>query len=315
MNTSDRIKHFFHVVSNIRPIIWIGAYVALMPIFAFIYWGLPDTQFRIPDGAGSDYWSWLYYSIVTITTLGFGDYTPAHAWAQAVTAVEVMCGLVILGFFLNAVGSMKSEIDVESEIEKQKRAHFSLEKEKLMLVIPTILHSLNTFLAYCYAVTTPLSKRGENVKYNPDFTFNDMADLFKPSGLPFDNTRLPAVARLVKCASHTSLNLDSLQNRIDLTLWPDVLEDCFAFVANYQMFSSTDSLSGQALNLLSSADETSSEEAAEQKISAEISAQKGDPDVKQPGDLQPIVELYFFIKENANRAMQLEKTLTELANE
>ncbi len=315
MNTSDRIRHFFHVVSNIRPIIWIGAYVALMPIFAFIYWGLPDTQFRIPDGAGTDYWSWLYYSIVTITTLGFGDYTPAHAWAQAVTAVEVMCGLVILGFFLNAVGSMKSEIDVESEIEKQKRAHFSLEKEKLMLVIPTILHSLNTFLAYCYAVTTPLSKRGENVKYNPDFTFNDMADLFKPSGLPFDNTRLPAVARLVKCASHTSLNLDSLQNRIDLTLWPDVLEDCFAFVANYQMFSSTDSLSGQALNLLSSADETSSEEAAEQKISAEISAQKGDPDVKQPGDLQPIVELYFFIKENANRAIQLEKTLTELANE
>lgn len=315
MSASNKIRHFFHVVSNIRPIIWIGAYVLLMPIFAFIYWGLPDSQFRIPDGAGTDYWSWLYYSIVTITTLGFGDYTPAHAWAQAVTAVEVMCGLVILGFFLNAVGSMKSEIDVESEIEKQKQAHFSLEKEKLMLCIPTIIHSLNTFLAYCYAVTTPLAKRNdEDVKYNPDFTFNDMADLFKPSGLPFDNTRLPAVARLVKCAAHTSLNLDSIQNRLDLTLWPDVLEDCFAFVANYQMFSSTDSLSGQASSILSAADATTDETAAEQKISAEISASKATPDISKAGDLQPVVELYFFIKENANRAIQLEKTLSQLAN-
>ncbi|MDE6770788.1 MAG: potassium channel family protein, partial [Muribaculaceae bacterium] len=263
---SRKIRHFFHVVSNIRPIVWICLYVFLMPVFAFIYWGLPDTQFRIPDGAGTDYWSWLYYSIVTITTLGFGDYTPAHVWAQIVTAVEVMCGLVILGFFLNAVGSMKSEIDVESEIEKQKQAHFSMEKEKLMLCIPTIMHTLNTFLSYCYAVTTPLSKRNsDNAQYNPDFTFADMADLFKPSGLPFDNTRLPAVARLIKCSTHTSLNLDSLQNRIDLTLWPDVLENCFAFVANYQMFSSADSLSGQAIDLLKNATVSGTE--AEKKLS------------------------------------------------
>ena len=106
MKTSNRIRHFFHVISNVRPIIWIGSYIALMPVFALIYWALPDTQFRIPDGAGTDFGSWLYYSIVTITTLGFGDYTPAHGWAQAVTAIEVMCGLTILGFFLNAVGSM-----------------------------------------------------------------------------------------------------------------------------------------------------------------------------------------------------------------
>ena len=70
---SDRTKHFFHIVSNIRPIIWIGLYVCLTPIFATIYWALPDGQFRIPDNAGTDWGSWFYYSIVTITTLGFGD--------------------------------------------------------------------------------------------------------------------------------------------------------------------------------------------------------------------------------------------------
>ncbi|MDE6692958.1 MAG: potassium channel family protein, partial [Muribaculaceae bacterium] len=93
MTISARIRHFFHVISNVRPIIWIGSYIALVPVFALIYWALPDSQFRIPDGAGVDFGSWLYYSIVTITTIGFGDYTPAHGWAQCVTAVEVMCGL------------------------------------------------------------------------------------------------------------------------------------------------------------------------------------------------------------------------------
>ena len=74
-----------YVVSNIRPIVWIALYVALVPVFALIYWWLPDSQFRIPDSAGTDFGSWVYYSIVTITTLGFGDYTPAHGWAQAVS--------------------------------------------------------------------------------------------------------------------------------------------------------------------------------------------------------------------------------------
>ncbi|MDE6769427.1 MAG: hypothetical protein K2J78_06865, partial [Muribaculaceae bacterium] len=113
--------------------------------------------------------------------------------------------------------------------------------------------------------------------------------------------------------THTSLNLDSLQNRIDLTLWPDVLENCFAFVANYQMFSSADSLSGQAIDLLKNATVSGTE--AEKKLSAEIAAFKGDPDIKKVDELQPVVELYFFIKDNAKRAIQIEQELTRLANE
>ncbi len=310
---SNKSKHFFHVVSNIRPIVWIATYVLLMPLFAVIYQMLPPGQFRIPDGGGTDYGSWLYYSIVTLTTLGFGDYTPAHGWAQAVTAIEVMCGLVTLGFFLNAVGSMKSEIDVESELEKQKRVHFSIEKEKLLLCTPSLIHNINTFLAYCYAVTTPLAKRNDpDASFNPDFRFADMADLFKPSGLPFDNTRLPAVARLMKSAASTSLCLDSLQTRVDLTLWPDILEDCFSFVANFQMFSSTDALSQSPITILPTGTSQNDEE-AEAKISEDIAAWKGDVDIRKEGNLQPVVELYFFIRDNAAIARKIETAVTGIA--
>lgn len=311
ISISDRIRHFFHQVSNIRPIVWIGLYVAITPLFALIYWALPDTQFRIPDGAATDYGSWLYYSIVTITTLGFGDYTPAHGWAQAVTAVEVMCGLVFLGFFLNAVGSMKSEIDVESEIEKQRKAHFELEKEKLLKTIPVLLHTLNTFLAYCYAVTTPKADRTADSKYNPDFKFSDMRELFAPSGLAFDTSSRSAVKRLLQSASQTSLALDSMQNRIDITLWPELIDDSFRFVANCQMFSAEEDLTGSTSELfpVSAGHDNAS---ARKQIAKEIAEYSGEPDRHEEGELHPFAELYYFIKENAAAAINLESVLTRI---
>lgn len=296
MTASDRLKHFFHVVSNIRPIVWIGLYVAITPVFALIYQALPDGQFRIPDGGTTDFGSWLYYSIVTITTLGFGDYTPAHGMAQAVTAIEVMCGLIFLGLFLNAVGSMKSEIDVASEIEKQKRLREAHEKDMLLKDTPALMHTLNIFLAYCYAVTTPADKRtGSDAKFNENFTFADMQDLFKPSGLPEDATQLPAAQRLLQSAKRTSEALDSLQTQVDLLQWPQLLEDSFSFVAGYQMFSDPDYFS-----------------TPRPETAAQVKDWKGDLK-NMPESLRPVVELYRFIKKSGNIALSIETQLTEIA--
>lgn len=312
---SQHLAHFFHVVSNIRPLVWIGLYVCLIPIFGLIYWALPDGQFRIPEGGTTDYWSWLYYSIVTITTLGFGDYTPAYPGAQAVTAVEVMCGLLFLGFFLNAVGSMKSEIDVESEIEKQKALHVAMESEKLEKSVPMLLNSLNIFLAYCYAVTTPESKRNDkDVEYNPDFTIQDLADMFSPSGLPFDRTTLPAVERLMHSASQSSLALDSLQQRVDLSIWPQLLEYCFSFVANFQMFSNTELMFRHSDHIkLKGSDED--DKTSQELLSRKIANWNPSDDLSRDADMRGVVELYDFIKENAQKAREIETLLSELALE
>lgn len=314
---SNRIRHFFHVVSNVRPIIWICLYIALIPIFALIYHWLPDNQFRIPDNAPTDYGSWLYYSIVTITTLGFGDYTPAMGGAQAVTAIEVGCGLLILGFFLNAVGSMKSEIDVESALEKQRLLHNAQERDKLLKSTPMIIHNLNQFLAYCYAVTTPLAKRSnpDSPSYNPDFKFSDMADLYQPSMLPIDYTKAPAVEGLLKTTSRTALCLDSVQNRIDLTLWPELLEDCFSFVAEFQMFTTSDAL-GERLDLEIREGKELKLSPSDQKLSDEIRNFTGDP-AENNGSvkLKPYIDLYNFIKKTASLAISMETVLTSLASQ
>ena len=314
MTFSNRVRHFFHVVSNVRPLVWICLYIALTPIFALIYHWLPDGQFRIPDGAPTDYGSWLYYSLVTITTLGFGDYTPAMGWAQAVTAIEVICGVTIIGFFLNAVGSMKSEIDVTSELEKQKAVHEAQEKEKLLKTVPMLLHNLNLFLAYCYAVTTPVSKRDDNHQYDENFSFKDMADMYKPSGLAVDYGKTPAIEGLLRATTRTALCLDSMQSKIDMTLWPDVMEDSFSFVADYQMFTSSDLLAEKIdLKIREGKDLTPTQ--AEEKISKEIAGYDGPLDNTAEKSLIPYFDLYEFIKKNAALARKIETTLTSISSQ
>ena len=244
-NLSNLTIHFFHKLSNVRPIVWIAIYIGVTPLFALIYWLLPEGQFRIPDDNPMDYGSCIYYSIVTITTLGFGDYTPTHLWSQTVTACEVMTGLIVLGLFLNAVGSMKSEIDVSSALEKQRMLHFAEEKDKLIKSTPLIIHHINSFLSNCYLATTSPQSVGQSTPvYNPDFTSADMPDVFAP-----DDKGSSIMDRLMFSAEHTSLFLDSVQNRIDITLWPDLLENFFAFVANEQMFESSDATPGNTENL------------------------------------------------------------------
>lgn len=307
--------HFFHRVSEIRPVVWIGLYLCLVPVFALIYWALPDSQFRLPDEETANFGTWLYYSIVTISTLGFGDITPMHGGAQAVTAIEVGCGLIFLGLFLNAVGAMKSEIDVESEIEKQKALHHSLELEKLIKSVPMIIHSINVFLAYCYAVTTPPDKRDSvETKYNPDFTINDMAGLFEPTGLPIDRTNLPGVERLIHSGIQTSIALDSLQQRVDLSIWPNLLEKCFSFVANYQIFSNTDVMFRNPDRIVLS-QPSALEGIDKQKLAQKIADWKSEGTGQVDTDMESVEELYNYIRENARLAMEIETLLSEMAME
>jgi voltage-gated potassium channel Kch len=71
-------------------------YLLLIPIFAFIYWNNPQSWSDTLTPIKS-----IYFSVVTITTLGFGDIYPVNDIARILTAIESVIGIVIIGFFLN----------------------------------------------------------------------------------------------------------------------------------------------------------------------------------------------------------------------
>lgn len=56
-----------------------------------------------PLSTRGGYLRMLYLSVVTITTLGFGDIVPVTDTARTLVSIEVLLGVVLAGLFLNAV--------------------------------------------------------------------------------------------------------------------------------------------------------------------------------------------------------------------
>ena len=74
------------------------SYVLVGLLFAFLYLavaGLRDAPFFAQPGAHSE-GEYVYFSFVTLTTLGFGDLSPSVGLPQALTALEALLGTVFL---------------------------------------------------------------------------------------------------------------------------------------------------------------------------------------------------------------------------
>ena len=74
------------------------AYVLVGLLFAFLYLAVSDLRsgpfFAQPgEHVQSEF---LYYSFVTLTTLGFGDLSPSVGLPQALTAIEALLGQIFL---------------------------------------------------------------------------------------------------------------------------------------------------------------------------------------------------------------------------
>lgn len=75
-------------------ILWSGIFVIY---YATIYSSLGAEAFNPDMALPFNFWTMLYYSIVTFTTLGFGDITPICGVAAFYVTFEVITGYVMLG--------------------------------------------------------------------------------------------------------------------------------------------------------------------------------------------------------------------------
>jgi hypothetical protein len=118
-NMHYRKNYFFHTKQFVR---WLGykiyeitsnygnsflrwgltgviAVVAFATMFVFID-ASTSAGLRMIDTTGSFY-DYFYYSIVTFTTLGYGDITPVTGLHKFFAGVEVVFGYFMLGMFIN----------------------------------------------------------------------------------------------------------------------------------------------------------------------------------------------------------------------
>ena len=73
------------------------SYLELVINFSILFLLLPQTSGVWRNGnAPENIAESLYFSGVTITTLGYGDISPSHWWPQLLTVYEVFCGVILL---------------------------------------------------------------------------------------------------------------------------------------------------------------------------------------------------------------------------
>lgn len=74
--------------------------VAIAAGFALIYWGRFPQAFRAPmpqsHAAMGRFWTVLYFSLASLTTLGSGEIAPQGAWIRIVAAAESLIGMMLI---------------------------------------------------------------------------------------------------------------------------------------------------------------------------------------------------------------------------
>ncbi|MGG2396131.1 potassium channel family protein [Pseudomonas sp. SH1-B] len=106
---------------ELKPKCYAYAYIFLTAAYAALFY-IANTALGLPDGWQNS----IYLSIVTITTLGFGDITPSTELGKLVVSSEPFFGVILLGLFLNALSHARS-----SEIIKSEKEAAAQRKEEL----------------------------------------------------------------------------------------------------------------------------------------------------------------------------------------
>ena len=102
------------------PVTWhringaIAVYLLLAVLFAVTYGviaGLADGAFTMAGGErpAAGWGGFLYFSLVTLTTVGFGDITPVHAMARSFTTLEALVGQLYPAILIARLVSLEIE--------------------------------------------------------------------------------------------------------------------------------------------------------------------------------------------------------------
>lgn len=170
-----------------RPLFIFIGYILIICVFAIFYSYSPEKAFgKDLNGLES-----IYLSVITITTLGYGDITPKNDFGMIATSLESILGILIIGLFINSSWKNFSEKIDKQQSEKIKSSLKESNKSNLLSYYSFLSTVINDYKRAAFELTTPMGERNEKDGFKYDFKFSDLQDLLNPSLLlkyGFDNT-------------------------------------------------------------------------------------------------------------------------------
>jgi hypothetical protein len=158
---------------RIRPAAVLTIFLMCIILFAFLYWLFPDAT-----TAGPSFLRSVYFSVVTITTLGYGDIVPASNFGMLLIILEAIFGVVLIGLFLNSLWqSYAARIEEhQSEILNAKIKSENL--QRLAIYSGYLFAIIADYKLAFFELTTPLKARSQIQEPDPKFKFSDMQDMY-----------------------------------------------------------------------------------------------------------------------------------------
>lgn len=168
MRSNMKRKNFLDVTSY-TPLAYGVIYLANILTFSLVYTFIFASDFK---GISINYVQALYFSVITVTTLGFGDLTPRLDAAQLLIAViaQVVLGVLTIGLFLNSISHKLSERKDSAQKEFEEKAERNALKKLLTILRPTIVSYMEV-LSETYKVTTTRTA-GNFIKIVPKDLFS-----------------------------------------------------------------------------------------------------------------------------------------------
>jgi hypothetical protein len=297
------IIRFFNWFTSREPYFYGLTYLFLIPIFALLFYFLPNLEIKYAESSPKFIQS-IYFSIVTITTLGYGDITPQNANAQLLAASEALLGVIFIGLFLNSLSNTLSLSSQKAEKEREEKERYKDEVLKLQGYNRLVQLNIKYYLIYTIPVTSPiLNRKSEEV--NKDFLFNDMQDLFKPTLRLTDNPNKPAIAYYFESQVELQSSIKELICNVNVRYWSDLEEICMAFLSDCKTLDFSEAILNQPNTNIG--DKKCSEYA--EKL---IKDHKGDIEFRNSNIMNSYFALFHLIKRNLEFIERYQSTINSI---
>lgn len=173
----------FKALGSIHPLKIGMSYLLLIVISALLLYLCPE--FKLTSTTVSDpnsLTSSLYFTFVTITTLGYGDILPNNELTRILVIFLSFGGVVLTGLFLNSLAHTISKITQVEDENKMRREKFDEEVRRFLDISILLKQNFDDFKFSATSLITPLSKYNSNIEISKlmeiDFKINDLCDLF-----------------------------------------------------------------------------------------------------------------------------------------
>lgn len=115
-NLPKKAIQLYSQITHLPPWCYGALYAFLIPFFAALYLMGQKLNPEKDFSNSIDCIDAFYFSVITITTLGYGDIRPLTEVMKILAATEVILGIFTIGLFLSALAEKKSKITAEEQL-------------------------------------------------------------------------------------------------------------------------------------------------------------------------------------------------------